>query len=649
MTTNFDFTISEISDLDLLSKFAMAGPHHIYRNQMKWFKYEDVVAGHNEEWNEMESTNPTLKHALNEITKFRNNKQLYFSRAYGYAPEEVNKIFKVFIGYDPNYGVYLNSVGPYYGSKDAIWKGKFAFFTRRFQTANEEDITNSAMDILGKKLKQYSDYLDLSDFSLKLKKATEGMTKGGYQTFEEESFDSLDPNSPEGRQLYSEKPILGSNSQINLNAKGLTKLMNYASETGGWKDLLEKAIHDVALSKQIDPEQLKTNMSTDYNLAKAVFNSAKSHQIKLIEAGDPAAQMMAPIPEFIKWGHGKAGSQITSVLQTAKIAKSMLEFKDEVLTAVLTAQSNDPAVIADFINKFRLDVKKGKGAKAKGKITQDIVQYWIDEISKELEPNENWQTGFKRLKEKTSNAIVDANNEEGFDDFDTALQVSSLNFAEVSHDQIDPHSKAKLTMFTPPPMFQRDEGTENVDSKELVSRFRLSKEEVANLSKKNKGKRNNKEEADDLMSEIGSEEEIQDEIVSSPFPSEEKEMEESNEESDEQISNFESTSPINTDSIESPNNSNPENDFSIIDNTNAEENPIDNSFEVEDDNVQEVVPEPEIAKHENDTKNTEEEDEELKSLFSNTITNLRKLANIYISEGNHNEAKEICKIIRKYT
>lgn len=641
--SNLDFNISE----NFFSRFAMAGPHHIYRNQMKWFKYEDVITGANEEWNEMEKSNPTLPHALHEITKFRNNKQMYFSKAYGYPVDEVNKIFKVFIGYDPNYGVYLNSVGPYYGAKDAIWKGKFAFFTRRFQTANETDITTSAIDILDKKLKQYSDLLDLSDFSLKLKKATDQMTAGGYQTFDEETINSLDPNSPEGRRLYEEKPILGSNSQINLNAKGLTKLLNSASEAGGWKGLLEQAITDVALSKQMDVDQVRANMSSSYDLAKNVFDHAKKHQIKLIESGDPAAQMMEPIPEFIKWGHGKAGSQITSVLQTAKIAKSMLDFKDEVLTAVLTAKSNDPKVISEFINKFRLDTTKGKGAKAKGKITEDIVQYWINEISKELEPNEDWQTGFQRLQDKTKNAIVDANNEEGFDDFDTALQVSSLNFAEVAHDQIDPHTKAKLTMFTPPPMFQRDEGTENIDSKELISRFRLSREEVANLSKRNKKK--NQEEIDDIKSDIGNEEEPLDEIVTSPStpvvtPDQVVTNEETPEETPDETPDEEISSPVRTPS---------ENDFEISENTespiqsNEMEDPISESFDAENDENIANYESNEVAESEEEQK--KKENQELDSLFSNTIKNLKKLASIYTNEGNHNEAKEISKIIGKYT
>ena len=124
-----------------LYRHAMGWDWTRYRPEFQWFDLDSIVGGQNSEWNELVGQNPSLKNALYEVhSKFYGDKMNFFQERYNVDEQTVKKFFTVYVGYHPAYGMYMCSVGPYYGRKAADEMNKFAYFTFRFASTDSRNI-----------------------------------------------------------------------------------------------------------------------------------------------------------------------------------------------------------------------------------------------------------------------------------------------------------------------------------------------------------------------------------------------------------------------------------------------------------------------------------------------------------------------------
>ena len=97
------------------------GPWQVYRGMLQWWPLEDLETGADPSWNRWVEgdpekflpPNPSMNGALQRIRDWYYNKKLLFRARYGCSDEEVDRMFQVNVGYDPKYGVYMVSSGPY--------------------------------------------------------------------------------------------------------------------------------------------------------------------------------------------------------------------------------------------------------------------------------------------------------------------------------------------------------------------------------------------------------------------------------------------------------------------------------------------------------------------------------------------------------
>jgi hypothetical protein len=100
----------------------------VYQPAKNWWRLDEIENG-DPEWEKWVNgvpekglpPNESMENALNTIRNWYYNKKLFLRARYGLNADEVNNIFRVWVGYDPLKGVYQMSVGPYFAEAGA-WK-----------------------------------------------------------------------------------------------------------------------------------------------------------------------------------------------------------------------------------------------------------------------------------------------------------------------------------------------------------------------------------------------------------------------------------------------------------------------------------------------------------------------------------------------
>ena len=148
--------------------FGMAKPQ-VYREQATWWnysnimKYKDIpiaelppeVAQEMNQWQQALQEEPTLLAVLAEAEEFRHGKQGVFDKLrslYNMDDEEIQKVFQTYIGYHPQYGSYITSVGPYLGAgmdKDN-YSDKFGYYVIKKSRTTMGDVMKQAWQAASK-------------------------------------------------------------------------------------------------------------------------------------------------------------------------------------------------------------------------------------------------------------------------------------------------------------------------------------------------------------------------------------------------------------------------------------------------------------------------------------------------------------------
>jgi len=126
-------------------------------------------------------------------------------------------------------------------------KNNFAIFSKRFCFAEATQVLMAAKNYLVNKMPEYYGLLDLSDLQFELTKYA-GMydeeevsekaeevsleniklpAKGRPSKVFLEIYNDLTPNSPALQKIDQDEPIMGSNSRVNINTKGLKKILEF--------------------------------------------------------------------------------------------------------------------------------------------------------------------------------------------------------------------------------------------------------------------------------------------------------------------------------------------------------------------------------------------------------------------------------------
>lgn len=261
-------------NLSMFVKEAMGYKNVRYRppsgGEYMWFDLEEIKANENPAWSRWLRINPSLKTVETECISFDKDMLDTFCRRYGLPPVEVRKFFKVWIGYNPNWGAYLCSIGPYRysgGAKDESTSAqltnidranRFSFFTKRFQFADEETVNGAYSSYVSEKLSMYSDILGRGDFDFDIKMADGFKEDGSIQW----ATTSLSLDDPQMQILHETRAFMGADSQININEKGLSKIIKSIAEKENCQDILAQAIQSVATKRNMPADIINALVQT---------------------------------------------------------------------------------------------------------------------------------------------------------------------------------------------------------------------------------------------------------------------------------------------------------------------------------------------------------------------------------------------------
>lgn len=547
----------------------MGAPWQRYRQQTKWCKLEDAVRGNavalegGETWDDVKKRVPSLDGILNEALNAKAVKIAVFTERYAATREQIKQMNMFFVSYHPLYGAYFMSLGPYVAppkywdtmKKYAIEKGhdrvsdqdveeaitsrdpslaraaaivkadlknQFSFFTRRFALGSQDEVIKSANLYIKNKIEEFSNIaslsgakidLTLSDLMLKAKSTKAEKEGGVYLKKLTRLFDNIDPKSPEGEKLYSEEPVLGSDSQIEINERGIAKIMLASAESGNWKGLFDQAIVATAESMGKDVETMKEKVFSDIGILTKVIEYATKVRQSLIDSGNPAAAGIGQIPDMTTFKYimksGTVGSQQPTAMRITDTMINLANLKANILGTIAELNTNDPKAIANAINSKRS--KKSKASKAQGEITPEFIVEFLKRIKMERairDEKGHWtkqKKSFGQLFEEakeTYEFLVSSKGgkvEEGVGTMKQCVDLASMHFFSpggkvegeegIEGDQKSPNvqdlamsidnvTKAKMDFLRmPPPNIFNWSGDENYTSAQL-NKMRIEAERI---------------------------------------------------------------------------------------------------------------------------------------------------------------------------
>ena len=451
-----------------------SGIPQIYRPTFEWFSREEILGGKNRRWNELLKLNPSLGPASDEFTiVFYNSKMKQFQDRFNLEENKIREFFKVYVGYHPNFGLYLCSVGPYTGQKIEDSMNKFGYFTHKLISLDADSIRSSLNGMLsdessvfpqiaeelrvgdGKKNKSQLqktrnkktwdmnfsrlglwNYLDETDFYISTANSLGQPMEYIDITPEYLAKYDLELLSMRGEPIpYT--PVIGRKSTLKLKPKGALKLIMAYAERGGRASIAEtqEMIEDLAYSEDIEVENLKDNLINNNDFIRRVCEAYSNK--------NPLFKDVFEAKNF--------GTQIPDPLVPNKQMIDSLKLKEEVISIILNNKTNDPNKIALILNSTR-----------KGDVfNREIVQNIIEEINDLY--SDNYEDALNNLQED----LDQSQSERGFDDFESALKMASVRLAE---QEVDPFTRAKLknpkNVFKD--LFEKTEGVVNYKSEDLT-------------------------------------------------------------------------------------------------------------------------------------------------------------------------------------
>ena len=154
------------------------------------------------------------------------------------------------------------------------------------------------------------------------------------------------------------------------------------------------------------------------------------------------------------------GSQATSALQTSEDVNHHLKLEMEVLSAIITLESDDAKIVTRFINQKRVSMLNKLQQLEFKPIDENFIAYIIDDIKDSSLVKDNLgnivgQKSYKELLPEFESDLQEVIQSRGFYDLETTMKIASLYVGSAIQNElpfeeqyqnkmVDPVTKAKL-------------------------------------------------------------------------------------------------------------------------------------------------------------------------------------------------------------
>ncbi len=400
-------------NLGVLQRFAMGAPAWKGREAFMWWNILDIINGERDpnamtpppdgketpyqSWENLVKVNSSLNALKNKaIQQHKSFQQLYMDR-YNVTPLEANNFFAIVVGYHPEFGGYITSVGPYRfkdkkkQKKDEVFRkldslNRFAFFTLRAKSCTPESLVKDAAYMRDNNIGRVKDIVELDerkDFAISTtfpdpsQKQKDGDVRGIH-------LESLD--SPEAELLFGPSPAapegqsylqIGKNG-VSLNAVGKFKVLNAIAEEYGLQDSLKECIRIVAIKQGITEQQMMQELLSGGNVRKSttgpvpaggkkmvtlvsgLFDLMDFVNVKAVAAKDGWADVLSAAIQGVS-----GGLEEDEYLQQSGLQFQSVEQLSELSTVEKEKREKKSRALFKEIKKIRTAMLKANKVKAK--------------------------------------------------------------------------------------------------------------------------------------------------------------------------------------------------------------------------------------------------------------------------------------------
>jgi len=363
-------------------------------------------------------------------------------------------------------------------------KGRLSYFTQRFGKTTKKELMANIQLVMKDVLTNFGIAMGPEDIKFvapelppdEVKKLGSENAENIQHVYKNLGVDANGNDTPELQALLAEAPILAPNSFVALSASGVNKILQKACKDNNWEDVYEEAIKSLAAKNKMTVDQVKEHASTNEDMIDQLKTQLVAIKRKLVKAKDPKAQLIN-IPTQKVMGYEKVGAQRTEAFRVKTIQKNIMNFRVEILKAIVDIGSADPTKLSERLNISR----KGLKTKAKGVWTSDLINGWLHMLEQEgrLVDESGNVVGHKSYKtllkenlafEKQQDKMYEQ-KEFGFDSLKASYRISSAAFAATPEEYVD--KAYRIVMNAPDPNNHFAKGDEGYGHYEEITCDRL--------------------------------------------------------------------------------------------------------------------------------------------------------------------------------
>jgi len=465
---------SRLFDFNIVQKYMNAPPDKKLDPDY-YGEYFPVI----QEWDEIVKQNPFVKTAYREARNKITSNLEYLRTAYGIPQTEGKNFMKNYIAYNPMHGFHIVYVAPYISSGERHGTSaivtpainKFVVSTKHFDSATPEQILASVSKQISEYTENFGITFEPSDFGLSVKSQSEEIDPTRKkQKREAVNYENVDPDSKEGNQLYSQKPLLGTGSSFYINRNGMKKIIeSFARKSPAWKEVLDNILTEQAKASNGNMDNIKKLLAIDTNFMKTVYDELKK-KYESMPKEQAAIMGLVPPPKW-KMERGVVGQQSGTKPQGPRVEYGDVKLRLEILNllrAGIEEEANKTNI--PLVDKIQENLNKNPKRKlAKFLIPKEEVQKMLDQIKLDIivkkpdgtTQNKTYDELFSEYSDKRDDikraidflhprpgTTPDINsltgnsaNYIGYNNLEDALKAAMLHF---SGQPVDPGSRALL-------------------------------------------------------------------------------------------------------------------------------------------------------------------------------------------------------------
>jgi hypothetical protein len=406
-----------------------------------------------ERWQETLEDSPSTRSAYREARQMYYANRLKIRQSYGADYSRIDDFFKVYLGYSPDAGNYITTVAPYsskgerHGLSHVVGEAvdTFNFFTLKVDNASPAEMAAR----LTKHIQRYSDQFGImltpADFEMDLSAASsEFDQEKEKQTRDHIVYNSLDPESESGKELYNSQPVIGTGTIIGLNGAGIEKIIGkIVGDDENWRNIYQQAVTEVSGKENVNPALIYEGMLKDTGILNKIYAKMKQ-KFDAIDPDEAAAMGMTAPPKW-ELKRSKVGGQSSSTPKAPMPLIRDLEFQKHVLQILADGVEEGAEVAAgtplDEAVQARLNKSRTRKRK-KFEVPIEQVRRHLELIKdKESTPDANGnpvQRSYTNLMAEITSEQDALQAQRGYQTLGEALNMAQLHFSGLP---IDPDSR----------------------------------------------------------------------------------------------------------------------------------------------------------------------------------------------------------------